>query len=123
MARTALDLTPEELRAYRPVREPVERQSPERWGQGWEVAHSAACLLRERFSAKRVVVFGSLTHRAWFGIRSDIDLAAWDIPADRFYRAVAAVTDLSPDFAVDLVDPESCRPALRRSIEQDGIDL
>lgn len=82
-----------------------------------------ARLLRERFGATRVVVFGSLTRRAWFGAWSDIDLAAWDIPADRFYRAVAAVTGVSPDFAVDLVDPESYRPAVRRSIEQEGIDL
>lgn len=123
MARTALELTAEELRAYRPVREPVGCQPPERWERAWEVAHSAARLLCERFGATRVVVFGSLTRRAWFGVWSDIDLAAWGIPADRFYRAVAAVTGVSADFTVDLVDPASCRPAVRRAIEQEGIDL
>jgi predicted nucleotidyltransferase len=123
MARTALDLTAAELQAYRPVRERDERQVLERWERAWEVACVAACLLRERFGATRVVAFGSLAHRAWFSPRSDIDLAAWGIPANQFYRAVAAVTGVSSDFEVDLVDTEGCRPALRRLIEREGIEL
>ena len=104
MARTSLDLTAEELRA-------------------WEVAQGAARLLRDSYSAGRVVAFGSLAHRAWFNPSSNIDLAAWGIPADQFYRAVAAVAGISPDLKVDLVEPDSCRPALRESIEHEGIDL
>ena len=124
MARTALDLTTEELRAYRPGGGvPVEPQVAERWQRAWGVAQVAANLLRERFGAARVVAFGSLAHRASFGPWSDIDLAAWGLPPERFYLAVAAVTGLSPDFEVDLVDPEGCRPAVRRSIEREGIDL
>jgi len=123
MARTALDLTAEELRAYRPIREPDERQMAERWERAWEVARTAARLLRERFGATRVVAFGSLAHRSWFSSWSDIDLAAWGIPADQFYRAVAAVTGISSEFEVDLVDPEGCRPTVRQFIEHEGIDL
>ncbi len=76
MTRTALELTTEEWRAYRPVQKPSERQAEERFEQAWEVAYRAARLLRERFGATRVVVFGSLAHRAWFRPWSDIDLAA-----------------------------------------------
>lgn len=123
MARTALDLTDEELQAYRPGREPDEQEVTERWERAWEVARIAARLLREGFGATRVVAFGSLARRVWFNPWSDIDLAAWGIPADQFYRAVAAVTGVSPDFEVDLVDPEGCRPAVRRFIEREGIDL
>lgn len=123
MVRTALDLTAEELQVYQPDREPDERLEAERWQRAWEVARVAARLLREAFGATRVVTFGSLAHRAWFSPWSDIDLAAWGIPADQFYRAVAAVTGVSPDFRVDLVDLESCRPAVRRFIEREGIDL
>ncbi len=123
VARTALDLTAEEWRAYRPGRDRDEQQSAERWERAWEVARTAAQLLRQRFGSKRVVVFGSLTQRAWFTPWSDIDLAAWGISPDQFYRAVAAVTGLSPDFEVDLVDPESCRSALRERIEREGVDL
>jgi predicted nucleotidyltransferase len=123
MARTALDLTAEELRAYRPGRESDKRQVPERWERAWDVARIAAHLLRERFEATRVVAFGSLAHRAWFNPWSDIDLVAWGIPPDQFYQAVAAVTGISPDFQVDLLDLEGCRPAVRRAIEREGIDL
>lgn len=79
--------------------------------------------LRERFEATRVVAFGSLTHRAWFSSWSDIDLAAWRIAAVQYYRAVAAVTGISPDFEVNLVVPEDCQPAIRQAIEREGIDV
>lgn len=122
MARTALDLTAQEWQAYQPARQTSE-QATEHWECAWEVACRAAHLLREEFEATRVVAFGSLAHRAWFSPRSDIDLAAWGIPADRFYRAVATVTGISSDFEVDLVDPRDCRPAVQQAIEREGLDL
>ena len=123
MGKTALQLTVEELRQYQPNRNPPKRSGTERWEQAWKVARLAAHRLREVFGARRVVAFGSLAHRDWFSAWSDIDLAAWGIPDDEFYRAVASVTGLSADFEIDLVDAESCRPALRRVIEREGVDL
>jgi len=126
MAKTALDLTPEELSSYRPGRMSRESDVMEigkRWDQGWDVARKAAHLLRERFGANRIVAFGSLVHRDWFNPRSDIDLVAWGIPADQFYRAVAAVTGISPDFEVNLADPDDCGLLVRKAIEREGIDL
>jgi predicted nucleotidyltransferase len=123
MAKTALDLTAEQLQAYRPGKELDERLMTEQWKLAWEVARMAAHLLREGFGANRIVVFGSLAKRAWFTSRSDIDLAAWGIPTSKFYRAVATVTGISPDFEVNLVDPEDCRLAIRQVIEREGIDL
>ena len=123
MARTALDLTPEELRSYRLGAERDVQQAAKRWEQAWEVARRAAHLLRQKFGASRVVVFGLLAHRAWFTLWSDIDLAAWGIPADQFYRAVAAVTGISPEFEVNLVDLEGCRPTVRQMMSSEGIDL
>jgi predicted nucleotidyltransferase len=73
--------------------------------------------------AQRVVLFGSLVHEASFTPWSDIDLAAWGIPADRIYAAVAVITGLSPDFKIDLIDPDICRPGLRTAIERDGVEL
>jgi len=123
MTRTALALTAEEWRAYRPGVKIDEEQTAERWERAWEVARTAASLLRQKFGATRVVVFGSLAHRAWFTPWSDIDLAAWGIPPDAFYRAVAIVTGISPEFEVDLVAPEDCRPTLCQVIEREGVDL
>lgn len=123
MPKTALDLTTEELRSYQPGRRPNEWQVAERWERAWEFAQMAARLLREKFGATRVVAFGSLAHRDWFSLWSDVDLAAWGIPAHQFYRALAAVTGISQEFQVNLVDPEGCRLSVQQSIEREGIDL
>jgi len=128
MPKTALDLTPEEWQTYQPAKpfarnDADERLLSEREDQAWQVAHILAEHLREKFNATRVVVFGSLAHRAWFNTHSDIDLAAWGIPADKFYRAVAFVTGLSPDFEIDLVDPHNCRSSIQQAIALEGCDV
>lgn len=123
MGKTALDLTRDEWQAYQPGAELDQEQLSERWQRAWSTARLAAHVLRQRFGATQIVVFGSLTRRDWFTPWSDIDLAAWDIPPDAFYRAVAAVTGLDPEFKVDLVVPEDCQPTLRRVIEQEGVAL
>jgi predicted nucleotidyltransferase len=123
MGKTALDLTCDEWQAYQPGAELDREQLSERWRRAWNTARLAAQVLRRRFGATRIVAFGSLTRRDWFTPWSDIDLAAWDMPPDVFYRAVAAVTGLDPEFKVDLVVPEDCQPTLRRVIEQEGVAL
>ena len=129
MTRTALDLSPQEWQAYRPdgpTVPPPARQATRaerRRKQAWRVARQAARLLRDQYGASKVVVFGSLVHDAWFTPWSDIDLAAWGIPPERYYSAVAAVTGLSPAFQVDLVDPDACRSSLRATLEREGIEL
>lgn len=123
MTRTALTLSAEERRSYRPGVQMDEETVAERWERAWQIARLAARLLRERFGATRVVAFGSLAHRTWFTPWSDVDLAAWGIPPDAFYRAVALVTGLSPEFEIDLIVPEDCRPALRQVIEREGVEL
>ncbi len=122
MARTALDLSPEELMAY----DPRPRQSlhdPKRWEEAWELAKQAARLLSESFGAKRVVAFGSLAHQDCFHEWSDVDLAAWGIPPERFYRAVAAVTEIDPSIDLDLIDADHCPDGFRTRIEKEGVDL
>jgi predicted nucleotidyltransferase len=123
MGKTALDMTREEWQAYRPGNRPDGTQVGERWERAWRVAQAAAKILREQFGATRVVAFGSLAHRDGFTLWSDIDLAAWGIMPGAFYRAVAVVTGISPEFRVDLVAPEDCQPTLRHVIEQEGMAL
>jgi predicted nucleotidyltransferase len=103
----------------------MERQGEmvARRDKAWELAHKAALLLKSEFGAERVVVFRSLAQEDSFTLWSDIDLAAWGIPPARFFSAVAALTDLSIDIGIDLVDPESCRPGLRATIEREGVEL
>jgi predicted nucleotidyltransferase len=123
MGKTALDLTRDEWQAYRPGDRAGGNRARERWERAWRVAKAAAELLRKQFAATRVVAFGSLAHRDGFTLWSDIDLAAWGIPPDAFYRAVAVVTGISPEFKVDLVAPEDCQATLRHVIEREGVAL
>jgi len=123
MGKTALDLTREEWQAYRPDTKVGQARVWERWKRAWSVAQTAAEVLRQRFGATRVVAFGSLARRDWFTPWSDIDLAAWGIPPGAFYRAVAAVTGISPEFKLDLVAPDDCHPSLRHVIEREGVAL
>ncbi len=88
-----------------------------------EVATVAAALLREQFGARRVVLFGSATRDDTFSERSDIDLAAWGIPREDFFAAVARLQELSAEFSVDLVDGDRCKPALLEAIARDGETL
>ena len=129
MVKTACDLNSEERRAYQPD-EAISRREARgdkrveaRWRQAHGLARRAARLLREEFGAEKVLLFGSLVHRAWFTPWSDIDLGAWGIAPDRFYAAVAAMTDLHPSIRIDLIDPVHCSPALRATIEREGREL
>ena len=71
-------VSPGAMAAYRATarrRSEVERQQlAERRKRARQVAQCAAMLLKERFGATRVVVFGSLIHGYWYSRTSDIDL-------------------------------------------------
>ncbi len=128
MPKTAADLTPEEIERYREFwqrrwAEEAARRA-QRQERAWAVARAAAELLKSRFGARRVRVFGSLP-TPWFRERSDIDLAVEGIPPERRGEAEAAIADLAPEFHVDLVPVEEIHdaPRLLRRIEEEGVDL
>lgn len=129
MGKTALELSPEERRSYHPAAA-IRKRNKERQkeikrhrDEAWQLARKAAELLKIEFGARRVVVFGSLAHAAWFTPWSDVDLAARGIPSARYFEAVAAVSSLNPAIQIDLVDPESCPPRLLANIEREGVGL
>ena len=86
-------------------------------------AHKAAKLLKTEFGATEVILFGSLARRGSFTLYSDIDLAVRGIAPEKFYAAVSAMMDFSPEFKIDLVEPEDCSPAMFKNIEKDGKPL
>jgi predicted nucleotidyltransferase len=89
----------------------------------WNTARAASHILKDRFGAFRVVVFGSLSRESDFTQWSDIDLAAWGIPPEKFYRAVADVTGFSQEFEINLTDIGTCAPSFLEAVEKEGIDL
>ncbi len=82
-----------------------------------------AAVLRARFGARRVVLFGSLAHAAWFAQDSDIDLAVEGVAAGQYWEAWRVAEAIIPDRPVDLVDMETVGKGLRRAIDRYGFDL
>lgn len=100
-----------------------ERERQQRVAKAWALARKAADLLRDRFAAQRVAVFGSLIHPEHFHGRSDVDLAVWGLNEKDYLRAVAAVTGLDKDIFVDLIAAEEAPKGLSDLIKREGISL
>ncbi|NEZ54951.1 nucleotidyltransferase family protein [Adonisia turfae] len=123
MAKTALELTPEEWKQYTVPKRQVSAEVIARWEKAWELIPELTALLRNRFGATQVKVFGSAIKADYFSLDSDIDLVAWGIPSEQYYDAFLAVMDYSEEFKVDLVNPGTCRPWIMESIEEEGIEV
>ena len=133
---TAAQLSVEQRLAYarklkysRIVEPGLERTLDARRAAAWDAAKAAAAVLRERYGATRVVVFGSLA-RGDFTLGSDIDLAAWDVSPQRYFEAVSFLLDLGADlggtaggFRIDVVAPEAVPAPLKREVEHEGVDI
>lgn len=129
MAPTVLDLSTEALKGYRPMdamrrrRREAGMEVARRRRKARLVARKAAKLLKEEYGAKKVYIFGSLARYRGFSLWSDVDIAVSGIRPERFFDAVGAVTGLSSEFKIDLVDLASCPPAMRRSITATGREV
>jgi uncharacterized protein len=125
--RTARDLLPEEVAAYRAALRARDERDREALGRrrerAWELAREAAVLLRTEFRATRVVAYGSLVHPHAFDRWSDVDLAAWGIQSRDTWQALGRVLDLGGDIELNLTDVSMCRPEIMEVIEKEGIDL
>jgi len=86
-------------------------------------AREAASLLKTRFGAKRVVLFGSLAHQAWFSPESDLDLAVEGLQGSDYWDAWRAVEDIVEDRSIDLVEIETARPSLLQALQRHGVEL
>lgn len=126
---TALELSRERWQDYveaarqrpqAPALTPTEHRARQ---QLLQTAHQAATLLKTRFYVRRVVLFGSLAHQAWFSLDSDVDLAVEGLQGRSYWEAWRAVEDLFADCAVDLIEIEAAAPSLRQAIERHGIEL
>jgi predicted nucleotidyltransferase len=83
----------------------------------------AADALKARFGVRRVVLFGSLAHEAWFVPDSDVDLAVMGLRTEDYWRAWRLAEDIIADRPVDLIDVETAVDSLRRAIERHGVEL
>ncbi|NTV48690.1 MAG: nucleotidyltransferase domain-containing protein [Geobacteraceae bacterium] len=123
-SRTVKNISPEALKQFHPFKmnPGIGAISTVRQESAKDTANALAKVLKERFHASKVMLFGSVT-RTDFSQWSDIDLAVWGISISDYYKAVAYVSGYSSVFKVDLVDAEDCSQSLRQHIIQNGIEL
>ena len=124
--RTAKDLSPEELAQYRQrLHQHLQNRKVDEalLHRAWNTAHRIAAALYKDFGAAQVAVFGSLAEPKAFSKWSDIDIAVWGIPNDKYFRASSVASDISGLFKVDLVDFESCKGLFRERIQSQLIPI
>ena len=97
--------------------------SRELYEYAWEVARKAAQILKERYDADRVRVFGSLVHEGRFHAGSDIDLAVEGLKPVEYWKALTSVMFLDDQLSIEMVDQVTCRPEIWSVVEREGIDL
>ena len=82
-----------------------------------------AAELKARFSARRVILFGSLAHGAWFTADSDVDLAVDGLQKNSYWEAWRVVEQFIPDRPIDLIELDAASLSLRQTIESDGVEM
>ncbi|MFN0145713.1 MAG: nucleotidyltransferase family protein [Dehalococcoidia bacterium] len=126
MATSALDVTPEEMAEYRAAYRRRLAEAEERRARlelrARALASEAAGVLRERFGATRVLLYGSLA-RGQFLVGSDIDLVAWGIDSDRWLDVVGVGMELGREVEMSVALAQMMRPGVLTEALQDGVDL
>ncbi len=83
----------------------------------------AANILKEKYGAKEVYLFGSLLSSDRFHSYSDVDLAASNLSPDTFFKACADVSSIFDNCEVDLIDLNHCDESLKIEILESGEKL
>ncbi len=86
-------------------------------------AKKVAAMLKEKYGAKKVILFGSIVKSDYLHEKSDIDLLVYGIKPEDFLRAGADAWKISGRFDVDIVPAEiAYKNILKRALEE-GIEL
>jgi len=114
------NVSPEQMQKYtltaRARRQQRQVVLEQRRQHGFEVAKTAAQVLKTEFGTSRVVLFGSLLSEH-FHETSDLDLAVWGLLERFYFKAVARLLSLS-DFEIDLVEAQYADPEILAAIAQ-----
>ena len=128
---TALELTHEERQRYiAAIRKrmsgrakPLSAEQTMAREQLLRTVSLVAHQIKSRFGAKRVILFGSLAHEAWFWSDSDVDLAVEGLDSASYWDAWRLAEQVIQDRQVDLIDIETAGDSLKKAIEHYGVEL
>jgi predicted nucleotidyltransferase len=126
---TALELTREEWRTYieaarlRPPQGPLAPSDQVEREKLLARIREAAKILKSRFGASRVILFGSLASIEWFTRDSDVDLAVEGLKASDYWKAWRSTEDIIGDRLVDFIELETAGESLKKTIQRSGVEL
>jgi predicted nucleotidyltransferase len=126
---TALELTRKGWQSYlqerrRRPQEPARAEThQDEYDRLFDLIRKAAHVLKTRFGARRVILFGSLGRTKEPIAPSDVDLAVEGVTGDDYWDAWRAVEDIITDRPVDLVDMETVGESVLRAIQRYGTEL
>ena len=129
MGRTVNQISSEELRRYNPMRTMEDYQKdPKVAGRrllAWKMARIASKILKEKYGAKKVVLFGSLANEKRFTPWSDVDLSVSGMPPQDYYQAAGEILDLGlgKGIKIDVLDLADCPLTMKKKIKNEGIEL
>jgi predicted nucleotidyltransferase len=87
-----------------------------------ERAREVAKILKERYRAKEVILFGSLIWRPDFLWRgTDIDLLVKGLRNANYFEALADISETSHPFRVDLIPFEKAWPSVKERALREGL--
>ena len=89
----------------------------------WKDTKKISKILKEKYKAEKVIIFGSLLDKNRFHKRSDIDIAVKGIDDGLFYEAYGEIIGKHTDFKVDLIDLKDCKNSLLEVIKEEGKEI
>ncbi|MEW6419567.1 MAG: nucleotidyltransferase domain-containing protein [Nitrospirota bacterium] len=88
-----------------------------------EKARRVAILLKEKYGAKRVILFGSLCSKKYLHKRSDIDLLVEGIKTSDILRAGFDAWIVAEPFDVDIIPMEVAEEIIIKIAVREGTEL
>ena len=126
---TALELRRDEWKRYiksareRSVKRELTSDEKKERERTLRRIRKAAEVLKTRFHAQRVILFGSFAHEAWFMPDSDVDIAVEGLGQTDYFRAWRVAEEVIAERPVDLIEMETASHSLLEAIKRHGVEL
>jgi predicted nucleotidyltransferase len=126
---TALELSREEWKTYIEAaiqRPPLSGSMPVDQVEREKLLvriRKAAEVLKGRFGATKVVLFGSLAYPEWFTEDSDVDLVVEGLEGKDYWEAWRVTEEIVGDRLVDFIEMETVGESLRQAVHRSGVEL
>ena len=84
---------------------------------------AAADMLKKRYRVRRVLLFGSLAHKAWMNPDSDVDIVVEGLAGEDYWEAWRFTEEMIQSHPIDLIEIEAVSDSMLSAIERYGLEL